>query len=109
MDFVSLLNVHTAIRGCLSRLSPRRRFLLSSIQDIQNCPLPHMIKSTTSYASQATACPLRVEVQIPCGTLRSVRRRMMASAAEPRYAYKNKILAALTKAEIARLAVHLSP
>jgi len=33
----------------------------------------------------------------------------MASAAEPRYAYKNKILAALTKAEIARLSAHLSP
>jgi CRP-like cAMP-binding protein len=33
----------------------------------------------------------------------------MASAAEPRYAYKNKILAALPKAEIARLAPHLSP
>jgi CRP-like cAMP-binding protein len=33
----------------------------------------------------------------------------MASAAEPRYAYKNKILAALPKAEIARLSPYLSP
>src|SRR3978361_568069 len=41
--------------------------------------------------------------------MRSVRRSFMAAASESRNVYKNRILASLPRAEISRLARHLSP
>jgi len=66
-----------------------------------------MIKVTSSYAQAIGALADLGAGSIDLATKR--KESPMAAAAGSRNSYKNRILAALTKAEITRLAPHLSP